>query len=69
MGLFGNPFKKLKKVAKVAAKLDPVGSKIAKATSPAVKKILSEDKGKRLYAGPAQVRESTNRRASEEAER
>lgn len=59
MGLFGNPLKKLKKVAKVAKKLDPVGSKIAAATSPAARKILSEDKNKRLYQGPAQVREST----------
>jgi hypothetical protein len=59
MGFFKNPLKKLKKVAKVAQKLDPVGSKIAKATSPAVRKFLSEDKNKRLYQGPAQVREST----------
>lgn len=62
MGLFKNPLKKLKKVAKIAAKVDPIGSKIAKATSPAVRKILAEDKNKRLYAGPAQVRESTQRR-------
>lgn len=58
MGLFKNPLKKLKKVAKVAKKLDPIGSKIAGKTSPLARKILAEDKNKRLYQGPAQVRES-----------
>lgn len=71
MGFSLNPLKKLKKVAKVAKKLDPVGSKIASATSPAARKILSDDKNKRLYQGPAQVRESTKpmrERGSQEME-
>lgn len=59
MGFFKNPLKKLKKVAKIAKKLDPVGSKIAEKTSPAMRKILADDKNKRLYEGPAAVREST----------
>lgn len=59
MGFFKNPLKKLKKVAKVAKKLDPVGSRIASATSPAARRILSDDKNKRLYQGPADVRAST----------
>lgn len=62
MGLFKSPLKKLKKVAKVAKKLDPIGSKIAGATSPLAKKILAEDKSKRLYQNPQAVRESTRRR-------
>lgn len=59
MGFFKNPLKKLKKVAKIAKKLDPVGSKIAGTVSPAARRILAEDKNKRLYEGPAAVREST----------
>lgn len=59
MGLFSNPLKKLKKVAKIAKKIDPIGSKIAGKVSPAARRILSDDKNKRLYEGPAAVREST----------
>lgn len=59
MGFFKNPLKKLKKAGKIAKKIDPLGSKIAAAGSPAIKKILSDDKNKRMYQSPAAVREST----------
>lgn len=71
MGFFKNPLKKLKKVAKIAKKIDPIGSKIAAASSPAIKKIMAEDKGKRLYSSPEAVVDSTRRRTpgSDEMER